>query len=399
MADSLGTTEDDLVPALSRSVTGAISPVVVDRAPCQERSTAVDLTSLPVPRFFERETAPYITAGAIVAQHPVTNAANFSFARLKVLGPRRAMLGVSPNHHLGRLAALAAELGEGLPIAVTVGNHPAVMLAACLYLGFGDDELRCAGALLREPLRVTQCETSSLLVPAEAEVVLEGVVDPSHRTEEGPVSEYHGHYHEYGAGYEVEFQRLTTRSDAMFQVVLPGLFREHILLGGVAIAAVLERNLRELAPNLVSVAVPETGAGRTAAVISLDRPRPGQARQLMMAAFALVPLIKQVTVVDPDVDPWDATHVEWARMVRSRPERDLFVVSGARTDRSEPLSVDGVVGKLGIDATARESDRPTGPLLARLPVPALEAAVRVLADEGGLGQFPPTLGRSVGGAY
>jgi 4-hydroxy-3-polyprenylbenzoate decarboxylase len=271
------------------------------------------------------------------------------------------------------------------------------MLAACLYLGFGDDELECAGALFGEPLRVACCETAELYVPAEAEMVLEGVVDGRERIEEGPVSEYHGHYHEYGAGFGVEFLRMSSRSDAFFQVVLPGLFREHGLLGAVSIAAVLERHLRTLAPNLEGVAVPEAAAGRTAAVVALSEPRPGQARQLMMAAFAAVPLIKQVTVVDADVDPWSCEHVEWARMVRSRPERDLLVVPGARTDRSEPLSVNGVVAKLGIDATIRAEDRPTGPELARISTRTLEIAAALL-ETGGVatGSLPRTLGRSVG---
>ena len=197
----------------------------------------------------------------------------------------------------------------------------------------------------------------------------------------GPFWEYHGHYHEYGAGFSVEFLRVTCRSGALFQVVLPGLFREHILLGGVSIAAVLERQLRALAPNVSAVAVPETAAGRTAAVVALRQARPGQARQLMMAAFSAVPLIKQVTVVDEDVDPWDAAHVEWARMVRSRPERDLLVVPAARTDRSEPLSVDGVVGKLGVDATARAADRPAGPELAKIPAGSVQLAARLLAED------------------
>lgn len=397
IAGSLGVSVEGLAPKLIDAINAPLLPQVVDCAPCKERSGPVDLQKLPVPWFFERETAPYVTAGAIVARHPDTGAANLSFARLKVLRADRAMLGVSPNHHLGRLVGLAAERDERLPIAVTIGNHPAVMLAACLYLGFGEDEMACAGALAGEPIPVVSTETAELLVPAEAEVVIEGFVEARARADEGPVSEYHGHYHEYGAGFEVNLVRISRRADAMFQVVMPGLFQEHVLLGGVAIAAGLERQLRSLASNLVAVAVPETAAGRTAAVVALDGARPGQARQLMMAAFAAVPLVKQVTVVDADIDPWSAAHVEWARMVRCRPERDLLVVPDARTDRSEPLSVNGVVGKLGIDATVREGDRPTGSGVACLQQQAIEMAQQVLAREGmSPTALPPSLGRSVG---
>jgi 4-hydroxy-3-polyprenylbenzoate decarboxylase len=280
---------------------------------------------------------------------------------------------------------------------VTLGNHPAVMLAACLDLGFGDDELAGAGGLLGEPLRVARCETAELLVPAEAEFVLEGLVDGRERIAEGLVSEYNGHYHDYGAGFGVQFLRISHRSDALFQVVLPGLFREHALLGAVSIAGVLEHHLRSLAPNLVGVAVPEAAGGRTAAVVSIHEPRPGQARQLMMAAFSQVPLIKQVTVVDSDVDPWDIENVEWARMVRSHAERDLLVIPSVRTDRSEPLSLGDAVDKLGIDATARDGDRPTGPEVARISPRALELAAALLAEDRNAPKvLSRTLGRSVG---
>lgn len=397
MAGALAIGEAELTSALANSIVAAIDPVAVTSAPCQERSEPLNLLALPIPTFFERETGAYITAGAIVARHPVTGAANFSFARLKVVGPSRAMLGVSPNHHLGRLVSIAAELGEKLPIAVTLGNHPAVMLAACLDLRFGDDELACAGALLGEPLRVACCHTAELFVPAESELVLEGLVDGRERIPEGLVSEYNGHYHHYDAGFGVDILRISRRSDALFQVILPGLFREHALLGAVSVAGVLEHHLRALAPNVVAVAVPETAGGRTAAVVSLHGPRPGQARQMMMAAFSQVPLIKQVTVVDSDVDPWDLENVEWARMVRSHPDRDLFVVPGVRTDRSEPLSVGDVVDKLGIDATAREGDRATGSEVARISPRALELAAALLAkDHASAAALPHTLGRSVG---
>jgi len=397
MAESIGLSEPQLAGAITASIASPLAPVAVADAPFKERSGNVDLTSLPIPTFFEQESGPYITAGIIVVRHPDTGAANLSFARFKVLGPDRAMLGVSPNHHLGRLAALAAARNVELPIAVALGNHPAVMLAACLYLGFGDDELECAGAMLGVPIEVTSAESAELFVPSGAEIVLEGLVDGNQRIEEGRVSEYHGHYHEYGPGLAVRFVRQSQRNDAFYQVVLPGLFREHALLGGVSIAAGLERHLRTIAPNLVAVAVPEAAAGRTCAVLALDEVRPGQARQLMMAAMAAVPLIKQVVVVDADVDPWNTEQVEWARLSRSRFERDLLVIPGARTDRSEPLNDAGVITKLGIDATVRRDDRPAGSDLAVVPAESLSAASELLASVGrSPSTLPQTLGRAVG---
>ena len=130
--------------------------------------------TLPIPRFFEKEGGPYITAGAIVARDRLSGQTNLSIARLMPLGGNRAFVGIAPNHHLAVLARAAHARGEKLDIAVCIGNHPAVMLAACLYLGLGEDELPVAGALLGEPLEVVRCTQSDLLVPAHCECVLEG---------------------------------------------------------------------------------------------------------------------------------------------------------------------------------------------------------------------------------
>ena len=113
-------------------------------------------------------------------------------------------------------------------------------------------------------------------------------------------------------------------------------------------------------PNVRDVAVTEAGAGRTDIVVQIADIRPGQARRAMFAAFAAVSLVKRVTVVDPDIDPWDAVAVEWARVNRMRLERDLLLVPQAGTDRSEPMEDGGLVTKAGFDATAKAADRRRG---------------------------------------
>ncbi len=332
---------------------------VLAAAPCQELVVdAPDIERLlPVPRFFEKESGRYITAGAIVARDAVSGAANLSIARLMPLGGSRAFLGIAPNHHLAIMARAARERGEKLDIAVSIGNHPAILIAACLYLGLGEDELPIAGALFGAPLDVAKCVGSDLLVPAHSEFVLEGKLDAGESHEEGLVSEYHGMYEAYGAGIVATFTRMTQRRDAIFQVILPGYHPEHCLLGGVAIAAGLARAARAAVPGLSEVAVGLGGAGRLHAVVSIDSPRPGEARKAMFAIWAAVNLVKQVVVVDADIDPWDAIQVEWAIATRMRADEDLVVVPGVRTDRSDPLERGGVIAKIGLDATRKPTNR------------------------------------------
>jgi 2,5-furandicarboxylate decarboxylase 1 len=352
---------------------------IVASAPCQEQIVVKpSLTDeLPIPRFFEKEGGPYITAGAIVAKDKATGQTNLSIARLMPIGGEKAFVGIAPNHHLSILARAAHARAETLDIAVCIGNHPAVLIAACLYLGLGDDELPIAGALLGEPLEVIRCTQSDLLVPAHCECVLEGTLDAGEPFMEGPVSEFHGMYENYGAGIVATFSRLTRRHDAIFQVILPGYHPEHCLLGGVAIAAGLCRAVRGAVPSVREVAVGVGGAGRLHAVVSLGTPRAGEARKAMFAVWAAVNLIKQVIVVDDDIDPWNPQEVEWACATRTRPDRDHVVIPSVRADRSEPLEYGGTITKLGVDATRREGDRSDWDR-ARPPAVALARASDIL---------------------
>src|SRR5258707_9384157 len=128
----------------------------------------------------------------------------------------------------------------------------------------------------------------------------------------------------------------------MFQVILPGYYAEHCLLGGVAIAAGVARQARASVACLGQVAVGMDGAGRLHAVVSLKEPRPGDARKAMFAIWGAVNLIQQITVVDDDIDCRDPLQVEWAVATRMKADRDLVVVPGVRADRSEPLERDGL---------------------------------------------------------
>lgn len=382
IALALGIPPAQIGTALLDSIARPIATRLRASGPCQEVVEQADLMSLPIPHFFEQETGPYITGGVILATDVVTGERNMSFARLKILDGKRAMLGVSPNHHLGKMSRRAAAAGLDLPIAVAIGTHPAIMLAACLYLAFGDDELECAGRLLGQPVDVVRAITSEILVPADAELILEGVVAPTEIVPEGLVSEFHGRYHDYGPGLVVAFDRVTRRRDALFQVILPGLHQEHLLLGAVPIAAGLCAQLQRIAANVTDVAVPDTGAGRTTAVVAVDHILPGQARQLMMACFSAVSLIKQVVIVDDEIDPWNVDAVEWARVFNARPERDFLIVPGTRTDRSDPLAQNFTIGKLGVDATQKSGERAEGWAFARVPVAALDRASGILARAG-----------------
>ncbi|MFC7622644.1 UbiD family decarboxylase domain-containing protein [Microlunatus sp. GCM10028923] len=376
IARALGTTPDGIEALIDKAIKRSDPPRIVQQAASRERDYSITLDQLPIPTFFERENGPYLTAGVIIARDPITGAGNASFARVRPLGGNRAMIGIAPNHHLNLMAQRSPD--GRLEIAVVIGAHPAVQLAACLYLGLGDDELTHVAALLGRPLSVVET-TNGLLVPAEAELILEATLDVRDTFVEGAVSEYHGLYENYGPAATAEFTKITGRSDAMLQVILPGWHREHAYLGALPIAAGLRNAVARSIPNVGEIAVVESGGGRLSAVVQLHRPRPGQGKQLMFACWGSLSMLKQVIIVDSDIDVWDPIQVEWAKITRCRFERDLIVVPEVRTDRSEPLEAGGVVTKLGFDALAVESDRTEGFQVAAPPAAVMEQVAKRLA--------------------
>jgi UbiD family decarboxylase len=247
-------------------------------------------------------------------------------------------------------------LGRKLEIAVAIGNHPAVLLGSQLYLGLGDDEYDNIGALLREPLRLTRCRTVDLEVPAEAEIVLEGELDPDDLVPEGPVSEFHGFYVDYGPGLGVTIHCVTHRVKPIYQAVLPGFFAEHCLLGGLAIGTTLCAALQKMIPAVRRVLITDGGMGRLHAVITMHQPRLGEGKRAVMLAMGQVNLLKLVTVIEDDIDPENTREVEWSLAARFRGHEDMVIVQGVKADRCDPVHEDLTVTKIGIIATTRPGD-------------------------------------------
>ena len=336
-----------------------IPPVMVNRCPVQAivHDHDIDLSRiLPVPTWFEREKAPYITAGVIIAKDPDTRRRNVSIARLRLEGGPRLMAGIAKNHHLHGLLEKAKTLGRKLEIAVAIGNHAAVLLGSQLYLARGDDECDYIGGLLGTALELASCKTVDLEVPAHAEIVLEGELDPSALVDEGPVSEFHGFYVNYGAGVSGAVRCVTHREDAIYQAILPGYASEHCQLGGVAIAATLCHSLQRTIPAVRRVLVTEGGMGRLHAIISMHKPRLGEGKRAVLLAMGQVNLLKLITVVDDDIDIENPREVEWALAARFRGTEDLIVLPGVSADRCDPVHEQLTVTKIGMIATTLPGD-------------------------------------------
>lgn len=359
VARGLGIARNGLHERCVAALRERIPPTLSAVGSAQEviRRGDIDLAALlPVPTWFEREAGPYITAGVIVAKDPALGHRNVSIARLRLEGGARLMAGIALNHHLYHLAQKAKTLHRPLEIAVAIGNHPAILLASQMYVDLGDDEFAIAGGLLREPLRLVKCKTVDVEVPAEAEIVLEGVLQPDQLIEEGPVSEFPGFYVRYGPGLAVDISCVTHRADAIYQAILPGFAPEHCLLGAVGIESVVSWALQRVIPSVRSVFITDGGMGRLHAIITMHRPRLGEGKRAVLLAMGLVNLLKLVIVVEDDVNAEDWRQVEWSLAARFRGHEDLIVVPGVKADRCDPAHDDLIVTKIGMVATTRPGD-------------------------------------------
>jgi UbiD family decarboxylase len=386
-AAALGLPVGGLDGACLSALHNPIPPRLVDAAPVHEivHDEAPDIGRLlPVPHWFEREAAPYITAGVIVAKDPETGRRNVSIARLRLEGGQRLMAGIARNHHLAVLAEKARGLGRPLEIAIAIGNHAAVLLGSQMYVALGEDEFDIAGGLLGEPVELARCRTVDLEVPAHAEITLEGTLHADRSIEEGPVSEFPGFYVRYGPGIEVEVRYVAHRRDAIYQAILPGFAAEHCLLGAVAIGATLTRDLQRVMPAVRRVHVTEGGMGRLHAVIVMHRPRLGEGKRAALLAFGHVNLLKLVTVVEDDIDPEDPRQVEWSLAARFRGHDDLLVLPGVKADRCDPVHEDLVVTKIALIATTRPGDGEPGSR-SEFARPPAEVFTRVKREFGGTG--------------
>ncbi|WP_017777651.1 UbiD family decarboxylase [Paraburkholderia kururiensis] len=332
-------------------------------APCQQvvHTSGIDLHALlPIPTHSEHDNGPYITAGLVIARNPRTGVQNVSINRIQVHGPNRMAILMLPRHlHAFQKAAEAQ--GEALDVAIAIGVDPLTMLASQAITPIDRDELEIAGALHGEPLPVAKCVTHDVHVPAFAEIVIEGRILPNVREPEGPFGEFPKYYSAREAREVIEVRAVTHRRHPVFHTIVPAEM-EHLLLGAIPREATLLAHLQLSHPGVKDVHLSVGGVCRYHLWVQLDKKREGEAKNVMLCAFGAHYDIKQVVVVDTDVDVHDPAEVEWAIATRFQADRDLVVVPGAQGSPLDPSTtvgqpedapphLQGVSTKMGLDAT------------------------------------------------
>ncbi len=326
----------------------AVDPRVVPKGPVLDSvEEQVDLTKLPLLRHFETDKAPYITNGIIVAEGP----GNLSYHRAMLHSKTALATSLHSRGHLWRLLQLAQEKNKALPVAMVIGAHPLFMLAASARVGFGADERRIAGGLLGEPLEIVKTPKYQIGVPAAAEIVLEGTLDPEAKVEEGPFGEFTGYSSSRTTNTLFRVETLLRRKDAMLVDVVGGNSPEHLNLSRVPRESEMAERLIERFPGVTRLHYPNSGV-HFHAYVALRQRREGEARQVMLALLGWDPYLKTVIALDEDIDLDDDSQVMWALATHFQPQRDLLIVDGLPGSALDPsASASGTTSRMGLDAT------------------------------------------------
>lgn len=351
VADSIDVPVADLLSRFQAAVRRPLPWVEVDEAPVQQVvHREVDLLKqLPIPKHNEHDSGPYITAALLIARNPKTGIQNVAIHRCQVSGPDRIGVLLLPRHtqHYFRMAEAA---GDALEIALVIGVHPVCLLASQAIAALDEDEMQIAGALLGGPVEMVKCRTNSVRVPAHAEIVIEGRILPKVREAEGPFGEFPQYYGARADREVIHVDAITHRSSPIFHTIVGGAI-EHLVLGEIPREATLLEHLQRSFPSVRDVRLTRGGTCRYHLVVKVDKTSDGEPKNIILGAFGGHYDIKQVVVIDMDVDIDDPNEIEWAIATRFQADRDLIVVSGAQGSKLDPSTNDGISAKMGLDAT------------------------------------------------
>lgn len=351
IAEAMGVAAAQLLAKFEHAALNPVPWREVKSAPAQQHvHRNVDLARLlPLPTHNELDNGPYITAGLAITRNPQTGIQNVAIHRLELTGPNRLGALLLQRTTLYYQQMLEKD-GKDLPIAIVIGVDPLTLLASQAIMPNDCDELAIAGALHGRPLDVVKCQTSDIRVPAEAEIVLEGRVLANVREPEGPFGEFPQYYGERADRHVIAIDAVTHRTAPLYHTISGGGL-EHLMLGAIPREATMLAHLRRSFPNVTDVHLSRGGVCRYHLCVQMKKRFEGEAKNVILSAFGGHYDVKQVVVVDPDVNIHDAAEVEWAVATRAQADRDLIVVANAQGSRLDPSSDNGVSAKLGIDAT------------------------------------------------
>lgn len=347
IATGLGVSPTELIDVISFAVSAPSECSEIKNPKFRKYNPEVDLLKLPIPRYFPKDGGRYISSGVIVAES--NGIRNVSFHRMMIVDSDTIAVRLVPRH-LYTMYNEARKKGEELNIAICVGAPIEVLLAAATSTDYGQDEMEIASALRKAagkpPLEMGRCD-NGLLVPADTDYVFEGRLTLE-KTAEGPFVDISGTYDAVRQEPVIKIDRMWTCDDPIFHLLLPGGW-EHYLLMGLPREPMIFKTVRQAVPRVKAVRLTEGGCCWFNGVVSISKNKEGDGVNAIMAAFTGHSSMKQVIVVDDDIDINDDKEVEWAVATRMQGD-DIIKIPGS-AGSSLDHSAGKTTWKIGYDAT------------------------------------------------
>ena len=339
-----------------------MAPKYVSNATCQTHileDAEVDLTKFPVQTCWPGDVAPLITWGMVTTKGPNQTRENMGIYRLQVLANNKLIMRWL-SHRGGALDYQAWQQehpGERFPVAITLGADPATLLAAVTPVPDTLSEYAFAGLLRGQRTQLTRCIGSELHVPASAEIILEGYLEPGVEAPEGPFGDHTGYYNEIQSFPVFTVERITHRDKPIYHSTYTGRPPDEPAILGLALNEVFIPLLQKQFPEIVDFYLPPEGCSYRLAVVTIKKQYPGHAKRIMMAVWSFLRQFmytKFVIVCDDDIDARNWQDVIWAMTTRMDPLRDTVMIDNTPIDYLDFASpVSGLGSKMGMDATSK----------------------------------------------
>ncbi|MCZ6583395.1 MAG: menaquinone biosynthesis decarboxylase [Thaumarchaeota archaeon] len=338
----------DIFPKLEKS--GPVTEVVSD-------SPSFD--KLPILKSWPKDAGKFITFGLIATKHPETQVRNLGVYRMQILDSTHALMHWQKHKRGAHHSEILKEKGKKTEAAIIIGAEPATVFSAVAPVPEGLDKYLFAGITRKQGIKTVKCKTIDLEVPANAEIVLEGYVDPNDLRDEGPFGDHTGYYTPKEPFPTFTLTGIMQRQKPIYLTTIVG----KPVLEDAYIGKVIERSflplIRMFHPEVVDFSMPASAWFQGMAIISIKKHYPGQAKKVMMGLWGMgqLSLTKIFIVVDEDVNVHDMNDVIWALTTRTDPARDTLIVDNVPTDTLDPASpLVNLGSKLGIDATQKTKE-------------------------------------------
>ena len=319
-------------------------------------SNSASFDDLPILKSWPNDAGRFITLGLVATKHPETGVRNLGVYRMQILDSTHALMHWQKHKRGAHHGDISKERGEKIQAAIIIGCEPATVFSSIAPVPEGLDKYLFAGITRKKGIKTVKCKTIDLEVPANAEIVLEGYVDPHDIRDEGPFGDHTGYYTPVEPYPTFTLTGIMRRKNPIYVTTVVG----KPVLEDAYIGKVIEQSflplIRMFHPEVVDFSMPAAGWFQGLAIISIKKRYPGQAKKVMMGLWGMgqLALTKMFVVVDEDINVHDINDVIWAITTRTDAARDTIIINNTPTDTLDPASpLVNLGSKLGIDATQK----------------------------------------------